>query len=147
MTFPQGKPQALPAVPTPVPTVPTTARVVVPTLPTANASNFAPPSKKPFSFGRNTTTPMPVVPSRVDSAPNPRPLMILPPLSSAPLSPLQRPYFRDTRSQPSTPTSKSTQTPKSGLFANLASLLPSSWSSRSQREQPLFPSPLASPQA
>jgi len=147
MTFPQDKPQALPAVPTSVPTVPTTARVVVPKLPTANAPNFAPLSMKPFSLGRNATVPVPEVTSRVDSAPNPRPPVIISPLSPAPLSPLQHPYFRDTRSQPPTPTSKSIQTPKSGLFANLASLLPSSWSSRSQREQPLFPSPLASPQA
>lgn len=147
MTFPQGKPKALPAVPTPVPTVPTvptTARAVVPT--TANASNFAPLSMKPFSFGRNATVPVPAVPSCADSVPNPRRPPILSPLSPGPLSPLQRPCFRDARSQPSTPTCKSTQTPKSGLFANLASLLPSSWSSRSQREQSLFPSPIASPQ-
>ena len=121
MTFPQDKTKALPAVPTPVPTVPTIARAVVPTVPTANAPNFAPLSIKPFSLGRNAT-------SRADSAPNPRSPVTISPLSSSPLSP----YFRDTRSQPSTPTSKSTQTPKSGLFANLASLLPSSWSSRSQ---------------
>lgn len=146
MTFPQGKPKALPAVPTPVPTVPTVPTTARAVLPTANASNFVPLSMKPFSFGRNATVPTPAVPSSADSAPNPRPPPILSPLSPGPLSPLQRPCFREARSQPSTPTCKSTQTPKSGLFANLASLLPSSWSSRSQREQPLFPSPIASPQ-
>lgn len=132
VTFPQGKPQAPSSALAPVPIIPTTV----------NASNLASPPKKPYSFGRNTVAPNPAVPSRANSAPNPRLPVILSPLSPAPLSPLQRPYVWDGRSQPSTPTSKSTQTPKSGLFANLASLLPSSWSSRSQRE---FPPPLASP--
>lgn len=129
VTFPQSKLQALPAVPAPVPTVPMTARAVVPTALVAKVLSFAPPPKKPLGFGRNTTAPV-----RADSAPNPRPPVILPPPSPGPMSPLQRPYSRDARSQPSTPTSKSPQTPKSGLFANLASFLPSSWSSRSQRE-------------
>lgn len=141
--FPQSNRQVLPAVPSPAPAVPTTARSVVPT---AKVSNFTPPPKKPFIFGRNTAVPIPAVPSRADPAPNLRPPVMLPPPSLGPLSPLQRPYSRDVRSQPSTPTSKSTQTPKSGLFANLANLLPSSWSSRSQREQPPFLSQLASPQ-
>ena len=131
MTFPQSKLQALPAVLAPVPTVPVTARAVAPTAP-------APPPKKPYSFGRTTA------PVRSGSAPNPRPPVILLPPSPGPMSPLQRPYSRDARSQPSTPTSKSPQTPKSGLFANLASFLPSSWSSRSQRELPPLPSQLAS---
>ena len=142
-TFPQGKPQALPTVPSPVSAVPTTTRPVAPTIPAGTVSNFTPPPKKPFSFGRNTTVPMPAVSSRADSTPTP---LILSPFSPGPMSPLQRPYSRDVRSQPSTPTSKSTQTPKSGLFANLVSLLPSSWSSKNQREQPPFPSQLASPQ-
>ena len=131
-TFPQGNPKAPPAVPSPVPTVPTVPTAARAVVPTAKASNLAPLSIKPFSFGRNTTVPIPAVPSFADSVPNPRPPPILFPLSPGPLSPLQRPCFRDARSQPSTPTCKSTQTPKSGLFANLASLLPSSWSSRSQ---------------
>lgn len=139
-TFPQSNHQAPPAVPSLVPTVPTTAQAVAPTIPAGKVSNIAPPPKKPFSFGRNTTVPMPAVSPRVDLTPHTRPPLILPPLSPGPMSPLQHLYSRDGRSQPSTPTSKSTQTPKSGLFANLASLLPSSWSSKSQREQPPFSS-------
>ena len=131
-SFPQNKPQAPPAVSALV----LTTQAVVPTAPTANVSSSAPPPKKLFGFGRSTIVPIPAVPSRVDLIPNPRPPVILSPLSSGP-------YYRDAESQP---TNKSTQTSKSGLFANLASLLSKSWSPRSQREYPPLLSPLASPQ-